>query len=461
MYTKSVLSEYFFVFYIVQKIADFAVISVIIYTVNSGKGLLRMRNRVRKLFCSILSAVLVAGSVDTAILKTFADEGTAYIGEYEGDSSDNQDTESTAETAEEPEETENTIEAYTASNTADVYRMYNPNSGEHFYTENYVERDILLRAGWDYEGIGWTAPLKNCNNAEPVYRVYNPNSGVHHYTMSGGEKAVLVSKGWHDEGVGWYSDSQKEVVLYRQYNPNSGLHNFTVNKNENDALVRAGWQSEGTAWYGVNDPDLTITHPATIYKQIDMSAVYDFNYYVNAYGDINKLYAHNDAGALKHFAECGLNEGRSGKASYDQAAYDAIKKKLHPKYPEAEAVFNAGLPRTLQNAFNYAMVPWVYRTVDHSLGTHYFAHLGYTQRTGNCFVMAGMFCELAKALGYNAVQCYGAVNVRGGLSTHSWVEIDGRVYDPDFQVEVGRNGFNIAYGQRGTLTYHKYGTMGE
>ena len=68
---------------------------------------------------------------------------------------------------------------------------------------------------------------------------------------------------------------------------------------------------------------------------------------------------------------------------------------------------------------------------------------------------------LAKALGYNAIQCYGAVNVRGGLSTHSWVEIDGRVYDPDFQVEVGRNGFNIAYGQRGTLTYHKYGTMGE
>lgn len=354
---------------------------------------------------------------------------------------------------------EDTNDAYTAANTADVYRMYNPNTGEHFYSENHTERDNLLKAGWNYEGIGWTAPTAGVNHASPVYRVYNPNTGMHHYTLNSNEKDNLVVNGWRDEGIGWYSDSEKTVVLYRQYNPRTGQHNFTVNKNENDQLVAAGWQAEGTAWYGVNDPDTSITYPVTIYKTIDLSPIYDFNYYISTQPDIAALYANDDAGALKHFAQFGIKEGRKAKASYDASVYESIKKAL--EYPEAEAVFNAGLPRTLQNAFNYACMPWVYSSTDHTLGTHYFAHLGYTQRYGNCFVMAGTFCELAKALGYNAVQCYGAVTVRGGLSTHSWVEIDGKVYDPDFTVECNANGFGITYGQRGTLSYHKYGTMGE
>ncbi len=36
-----------------------------------------------------------------------------------------------------------------------MYRLYNPNSGEHFYTASKGERNHLIRLGWNDEGIGW------------------------------------------------------------------------------------------------------------------------------------------------------------------------------------------------------------------------------------------------------------------------------------------------------------------
>ena len=59
------------------------------------------------------------------------------------------------------------------TNVQEMYRMYNPNSGEHFYTANKEERDHLVSVGWRYESIGWTAPKEGA----AVYRVYNPNAG--------------------------------------------------------------------------------------------------------------------------------------------------------------------------------------------------------------------------------------------------------------------------------------------
>lgn len=127
-----------------------------------------------------------------------------------------------------------------------MYRMYNPNSGEHFYTDSSSERNRLFRVGWNEEGIGWYAPTKGT----PVYRLYNPNAGDHHYTTSAGERKNLVKLGWRYEGVGWYSGGN--APLYRQYNPNAraGAHNYTLSKGENDRLVKLGWRDEGIAWYG-------------------------------------------------------------------------------------------------------------------------------------------------------------------------------------------------------------------
>ncbi|MCT0449964.1 hypothetical protein EFK69_12680, partial [Lactococcus lactis subsp. lactis] len=115
-----------------------------------------------------------------------------------------------------------------ASSSKPVYRLYNHNTGEHFYTENTYERDSLKRVGWNDEGLGWQA----ATSGTPVYRVYNPNArgGDHYYTMSKYEAQSLVNKGWRWDNNGkaaFYSGGS--VNLYVAYNPNanSGSHNYT------------------------------------------------------------------------------------------------------------------------------------------------------------------------------------------------------------------------------------------
>ncbi|MBT1165417.1 L,D-transpeptidase [Bifidobacterium simiarum] len=144
-----------------------------------------------------------------------------------------------------------------AAGTQQMWRMYNPNSGEHFYTANVAERNQLCNAGWSPEGVGWVAPT----GGVPVYRLYNnPKRGSgtvgdHHYTMNPYERDMLIRAGWRYEGVGWRSGGR--VPLYRQYNPHvnskrhSGAHNYTTNYAENASLVRAGWRAEGVGWYAV------------------------------------------------------------------------------------------------------------------------------------------------------------------------------------------------------------------
>ncbi|GAB2026767.1 GH25 family lysozyme [Lactovum odontotermitis] len=135
----------------------------------------------------------------------------------------------------------------TGSGTAAVYRLYNPNSGEHFYTEDSNEKDYLANIGWNYEGMGWVAP----KDGAPVYRVYNPNAGDHFYTLNANEKDNLVSLGWRYEGVSFYSGGSGTV--YRAYNPNAkaGSHNYTLDQNEQNSLIRVGWRDEGIAWYSI------------------------------------------------------------------------------------------------------------------------------------------------------------------------------------------------------------------
>ena len=132
----------------------------------------------------------------------------------------------------------------------EMYRLYNPNSGEHFYTADETEMNGLVKLGWKYEGIGWFAPEESDT---PVYRLYNANGSEHHYTTSADERDMLVKAGWSDEGIGWYSDDYKTVPLHREYNPNafSCNHNYTMSDEEHDGLVKLGWKDEGIAWYGM------------------------------------------------------------------------------------------------------------------------------------------------------------------------------------------------------------------
>lgn len=147
--------------------------------------------------------------------------------------------------------------ALAAESPVAVWRMYNPNTGEHFYTTKTAERDHLWQVGWRNEGVGWYAP----SSGDPIYRLYNPNAGDHHYTLVASERDHLVQVGWKAEGTTCCSDRDKTVRIMRQYNPNAvaGAHNFTTSPAERDSLTAVGWKDEGTAFYGVKAPAAAAT----------------------------------------------------------------------------------------------------------------------------------------------------------------------------------------------------------
>lgn len=166
-----------------------------------------------------------------------------------------------------------TGEPLAPSDAVAMYRLYNPNSGEHFYTSSVGERNRVLKAGWSYEGIGWYAPVKS---SVPVYRLYNPNAGDHFYTASAGEAASLKKNGWRDEGIGWYSETSSGEPVYRQYNPNavSGAHNYTTSQDENNILTAIGWRGEGVGWYGTRASSVTFEEDPA-YASIEADIVLD------------------------------------------------------------------------------------------------------------------------------------------------------------------------------------------
>lgn len=138
-----------------------------------------------------------------------------------------------------------------SSTPKESYRLYNPLTGEHFFTTNKAEYDSLKAGGvWKAEASTWKAPEKS---DFPIYRVCNPNTGAHHYTMDSNERDVLVRLGWRDEGIGMYSADQDGMAVYRLYNPNAkiGSHHYTTNASERDSLVALGWKNEGVGFYGL------------------------------------------------------------------------------------------------------------------------------------------------------------------------------------------------------------------
>lgn len=143
-----------------------------------------------------------------------------------------------------------------------MQRLYNPNTGEHFFTGNAEELGQLVAQGWRNESTAWTAPAAG----DVVYRLYNPSGSEHHYTMDANEVNTLMGIGWSFEGVGWRSaPANSGVPVYRLYNPNaaSNGHHYTTDAAERDQLVSQGWHDEGIAWYGVKDASSTATDGST------------------------------------------------------------------------------------------------------------------------------------------------------------------------------------------------------
>ena len=137
------------------------------------------------------------------------------------------------------------------------FRLYNPNSGEHFYTGSQEEVLNLVNAGWNFEGSGFITPT----TGDPIYRLYSAEHGDHFYTTSVTERDALLAEGWTldgDTGIAFPSaTADTGRPMYRLLNPNAypngeaGAHHFTMSWEEVQNLEKLGWQYEFIAWYSV------------------------------------------------------------------------------------------------------------------------------------------------------------------------------------------------------------------
>ena len=95
-----------------------------------------------------------------------------------------------------------------ASQGVVVYRVYNPNNGgTHMYTKNLMEMVFLKQNGWKEGKPVFRTAEATTGNGKPVYRLKNPNSknGEHQFTTEVAERNMLTRAGWTDEGIAFYS----------------------------------------------------------------------------------------------------------------------------------------------------------------------------------------------------------------------------------------------------------------
>ena len=183
------------------------------------------------------------------------------------------------------------------------------------------------------------------------------------------------------------------------------------------------------------------------------------------------------------WAKNGQNSGSSGLSK----RVEAIQIKIVPKgskapgsnsgYYVTESAQQRRVNAAVQNVYRqagknlYSCYAWCVNHIRYvSLGysvpagythTQWYALYGLESHYGDCRTFAAAFYQLAKGMGYNARYVYGYVpNRSGGMIDHAWVEITmggtTYVFDPDFQYETGRNGYQIRYGMSGTWRYTNY-----
>jgi hypothetical protein len=139
------------------------------------------------------------------------------------------------------------------------YRLFNRTSFDHLYTTDVNEYNTLPACcGWDAEGAIYDILAGPGSvggvSAVPNYRLYNPASHQHHWTNDLNEYNVLPGAGWVQEGTDGYilpTIAPGAIPLYRLYiNAKGGLHLWTTDANERNALVTSfGWIDEGIAGY--------------------------------------------------------------------------------------------------------------------------------------------------------------------------------------------------------------------
>lgn len=146
----------------------------------------------------------------------------------------------------------------------------------------------------------------------------------------------------HNEDVAAYFGMNKESLLkhFVEYGMDEGRQaslnfNLEMYKENNNDVVAA---------YGINnrlyylhylkygEDEQRIATLSTVYKGKDYADVYNKNYYLNKYGDLQQAIGDNERKLIKHFVEYGMQEGREACKDFNVHIYKAQYSDLRLAY---------------------------------------------------------------------------------------------------------------------------------
>jgi hypothetical protein len=169
--------------------------------------------------------------------------------------------------------------------TTALYRWYNSNTGDHFYTTD-PSGEAAPNSGYVSEGITGYIKTSQAPGTAALYRWYNSGNGDHFYTTNPqGESAP----GYVFETTTGYIATSKiteTTELYRWYNSNTGDHFYTTDP-QGELAQKAGYTFEGVIGYIWTTAPKNIPTPATniaLYRWYNSE--YGYHFYAT---DLNEV----------------------------------------------------------------------------------------------------------------------------------------------------------------------------
>ncbi len=142
-------------------------------------------------------------------------------------------------------------------NIEGVYRLFNSATGNHMFSSNPTEIDIVTGQGWANEGIAYKKPGLNGTD---LHRFLVKSENRHFYTANENEKNSIIDntalQDYQYEGVAFsvYAAADApdgSLPVIRYLNTLSNSHLYSSSTAEQDVLnASQEWVNEGLAWYG-------------------------------------------------------------------------------------------------------------------------------------------------------------------------------------------------------------------
>ncbi len=360
------------------------------------------------------------------------------------------------------------------------------------YNKTKIVKNLTTYKGVDYSLV--YNPQYYYNNYEPAKEACGTDAVklINHFMKEGMVLGVRACEGFD---VASYYNANKD--LREQFGPDFRQyykHYVSTGHNEPNRKV-------------LDVPE--ILEPITVYDGFDYAKAYDLKYYIENNEDLREYVTIpgpagciNDAKAIQHFIESGIEELRQASENFDFVSYFvsnpdlrelyrtnflayvvhyvnnepdegrvAVGRHNYDEYKQALFDLKPTIEKETIKRLNiigynlYAAYAWCVRIPYVNLPLNWsaesYAMYAFGNGRGNCFSKACALYYMARYLGYDAHvvrgYCLSAAGER--LSAHGWVEINGLLYDPDFEMEKGRNGFGISYGDEGTFRYADYWYM--